>query len=451
MGSGNDALERIHRMKRRVFWAFLALLAVVLLLLAIWLSVLIHDVGWVAHEVADTTVTCCPSLSETTAGELLMAYGTSNGLMLSTEGNDGWTESQVMASEAGGDEFYVRAVSLALDAGGKAHIASVSYWPGIGVYGINRLVYSEQTSSGWENTVIDENVSDIAVSLTVDSESNAHMAYAAMKSDYWAVRNATYATDATGEWRSYDISSKLPRVWSYYTACWICVDSSGRPHMAIVAEYMAGHVTDLAGTPVLSIVGYGDARMSGIYPSRPAIVPGPAGSVHVLCYDERQEVIPDGPVERTLVHFTYAEGEGSYENSTLDEGPDLSWAPTQAVLDPDGGSRLFYVDGRTMGMISVGAGGETSDESMYILGSSYSKDVSMLVDAGGVVVAALPVGALGYVTDSFTLTERLSTALEPVRPTLALVVIAVLVISVAVVLSRRALVEDAKWLKALEK
>ena len=49
--------------------AFAAFLVAVLLLSLMWVSALVYGVGWVAREVDDAAVTCCPSLAGAAASE----------------------------------------------------------------------------------------------------------------------------------------------------------------------------------------------------------------------------------------------------------------------------------------------------------------------------------------------------------------------------------------------
>lgn len=451
VAAGNDPGEELHRIKLLVFRGFVVLLVAVLLLSVLWVSSLVYDVDWVVREVDEAAITCSPVLSEAPTGELLMAYGTSAGLTLATEDEGAWSISHVMASGLGENAFSVRAVDMAVDDAGGVHIASVSYWPEIGIFGLTRLVYSSQTSTGWENVVVDENVSTVGVSLAVDSDSNAHISYVTTDSGWSFVRNVTYATDSAGEWMYYDISSGLPCKWDMHVASSICVDSTGEPHIAFISEFIAGHVTNLTGTLTYAFVGWGNPALSGIYPSCPAILADADGVVHVVCYDERQDVMSDGQITRTLVHFRYSEGEGSYENATLASDADLSWDRTQAVIDPEGGLRLFYTSDYGIGVITLTRDGEVSEDSVpAITDSAWMDGVSVVVRADGETVISKRYSPIGYVTDSFTFSERLSTATDPVQQTLITLVVIAVLVSAAVVLSRRAFREESKWHEALK-
>jgi hypothetical protein len=456
VGAGRDPNEKLYRLRLFVFGGFAVLLAVVVLLSVAWVSATAYNVDWVVREVDAATITCCPAVSESPTGELLMTYGTSAGLMLATEDDGAWSVSPVMESGTSEDAFSVRAAAIAVDDDGYAHIASVSYWPEIELLGLNRLIYSEMTSSGWENTVVDEDASTLEVSIAVDSNSNAHISYAS-DTDFPYAWNLTYATDSTGEWIIYDISSQIKGYgdyWDYSVGSSIAVDGLDRPHVACVMDLQAVYVTNLTGTPVYEVISCGNAGDPEIKPSRPAILVDAEDIVHVICLSESQEVF-DGPVTTTVVHYSVDEDSGSYENTTMTTtDSEKSGAATQAVVDPDGRLRLFYVNGDGVMVVTLTDDQSVVEETAHALDREtqgrWFFGLSVVLCDDGEAVMSKPYGPVGYLTDSFTLVERLSTATEPMWPILMVAVLAAGVLSVAVVLARKEFVEEAKWHKALK-
>ena len=309
MAVRRDPSEEIRRYRFLVFGGFAALLTAVVLLSITWVSVLAYDVNWVVHGVDDATISCCPSFSESPAGELLTVYGTTAGVMFATEGDDGWTVSTVFGTQDASEliTYSVYAVSMVIDADGQPHVASISrrcdeLW--------TSLIYSEMTSSGWENTVVDTAASVNGVSIAVDSNSYAHISYA-KRADWYFGYNLTYATDSFGEWDIYDISSQFAYKWLFpLVGSSIAVDSAGRPHIAFMTEYIACYTTNLTGTPVCEVVGLGTPSLGETLPSRPSILVDADDVVHILCFNECQE-ISDGPITRTVVHYSVSEGSGS--------------------------------------------------------------------------------------------------------------------------------------------
>ena len=454
---GKDPNEELYRLRLFVFGGFASLLTVVMLLTVAWVSVTAYNVDWVVHEVDEATITCCPSVSESPTGELLMAYGTSAGVMLATEDDGGWSISPVVESQDASVTYSVSAVSMAIDDDGSPHVASIVYRSD---EPDNRLIYSERTTSGWENTVVDEAVSALEVSIAVDSDSNAHISYAKsvewMTSGGWGSSvNLTYATDSTGEWTIYDVSSKLGYNWIHSVASSISVDGRDRPHVAFLIDLQAGYATNLTSNPVSEVISWGNAGNPEIKPSRPAILVDSEDRVHVICLSEFQDVF-DGPVTTTVVHYSVDEGLGSYENTTMTTtDSEFSGAATQAVFDPDGRLRLFYVNWDGVMVVTLtGDGGvveETAHASDRETQGRWSFGLSVALCDDGETVMSKPYGPVGYLTDSFTLVERLSTATGPMWPYLTVVALVVVALSVAVVLSRKEFVNEAKWHKTLEK
>ena len=424
-------------------------LTVVVLVSVAWVSLLAYDVGWAVREASASTVSCCPMIAETPSGELLIAYGTAEGVMLATEDGGDWTTSKVVGSEDPGITYYVRALSLVIGPDGYPRIASISSRSD---EPIKTLIYSEQTSSGWENTVIDTEVSHLSVSLAIDSDLNAHISYAKYSDDWGIGENVTYATDSTGSWTAYDITRQLPFKWDEWVSSSIAVDRSGGVHMAFISEYVACYVANLTGTPEYDVVGWGNAAMGGIYPSRPSILVDADDVVHVLCVDERQEVY-DGPIARSLVHYTVADGSGDYENTTIISSTDLSWAATEAFID-DRCLRVFYRGADGMGVITLLDDGDVVVDTFHVRdfmtqGHWYT-GVSVVHRESGEWVVSKPYGAVGYLSDSFTFSERLYIGTAPVQQYLIMLSAVAVIIAVALVFSRRGLREEAKWRRALE-
>jgi hypothetical protein len=453
-----DSIEILYRIHLRVFEGLVILLVVATLVSVAWLACLVHGVGWVVRDVDDATVTCCPSLVEAPDGELLVAYGTVAGLMLATMDGGSWSIDPVMESGPLEGQFSVLAAAIATDDAGGVHIASVSHWTEVEPFGENRLIHSVRTTSGWENTIVDEDVSSKSVSVAVDSDSKAHISYS-VYSDWWyGVRNLTYATDSTGEWVAYDISSQHRYLmWDEYIASVICVDSTGRPHIACSSDYKAGYITNLTGSSELEVVSWGNAAYINIYPSRPSIWVEADDVVHVLCVGEAQEVY-DGPVSRTVVHYTVDGGVGSYQNTTISSGTDFSLYATQAVSGPDGELRIFYKGSYSIGLLKLGDDGTVSEESVLDMADadwevrSLWRDGLSVVLRGdnGEVIISKPYGSFGYVTDSFTFSERMSAAITPVQQTAIFIPPVIIVISVSVVLSKRSLSKSRMWREAVK-
>jgi hypothetical protein len=448
-----DSSEKLYRIRLFTFRGFVVLLVAVVLLSVFWISALVYDVNWVVRGVDEAAVTCCPAILETPTGKLLMTYGTTAGLILATQDDGAWSFSSVMESDAAEGAFSVHAAAVAVDDDEGVHIASLSYWPGTGLYGVSRLIYSERASSGWENTIVDEHVSTFGVSIAVDGDSNAHISYAKL-SDWESVKNLTYATDSAGEWSIYDLSSHLPSKWDDWVASSICVDSAGRPHIASLTDFAACYVTNLSEIPVCAVIGWGNPWYGNIYPSRPSILVDSDDVVHVFCVNEAKETY-DGAITKTVVHYSVSGGAGSYENTTISSDTDFSWDPLQTVMDSDGGQRIFYSSLSAVGVITLSDDGGISEECVHAVADRETRypwrdGLSVVFRGGGDTIVSKPYGSLGYLTDSFTLSERLSTATTPFHTSLTTLAIISVAISVAVVFSRRSLIEEAKWHKVLD-
>lgn len=453
VAESRNPLEELCRFRFLVYRGLTVLLIVLVLLTASWISMLAYGADWAVREVYEVTVSCCPAISKTPAGDPLSVFGTSSGLVFASENDGSWSLSTIMESGDIEGSFSVLEAAITVDSAGNVHVASVSYWPGLEQPGTTKLVYSRLSSSGWENTMVDVDIwSSSKVSIAVGVDSGVHISYA--KSSGWSlVNNITYATDATGEWRIYDISGQLPYKWQYGVWSSICVDSAGTPHIAWLSGYGAGCATNLSGTLSYVVISRGNPGMSGVYPSRPSMAVDSDGDVHVLCVHEAQDS-HDGPIARTLVH--YIVGGARYENRTISSDVDISYDTTFTVMDEGGRLLVFYNDygHRSLGVLAVDGSSDVRTTTIHVkdpgVDSAWTDGVSAVLGRNGKSIVSKPYGFFGYLTDTPTLSERLSTATAAIDSSLIALVLIIVGVSVLVILSRRLYLEVDKWHKALE-
>jgi len=411
-----------------------------------------YQLDMVEKQIDGHAVTCSPCVTTDPTGSLVMVYGSYEGLMIAKEENGVWTAMPIMCTGVEGVEFSVRAVSVAVGSDGLSHVASISLWYD-GTEIVSRLTYSEETSGNWESTTICDGVSTRGVSIAVDADANSHISFSSL-TDWSGVVNLTYATDSSGEWTSYDISAKadMPK-WFDLVLSSVVVDGAGNPHLSFITEYLSGYISNPAGEPVCQIVGWGNPWMSGVCPSYASIAVDSDDTVHVLAFSEYQADF-DSPCVTTLSHYVVEDGVGSLENHTVTAQTDFSWALTRAAIDSEGRLCLFYLVDHEMGVARLNGDDEVSIETIYVIDKEvrniWWSDLSVVLLDDGETVVSKPYGSAGYLTSSFSLSDRIYFATAPVQQTLVLLAVVACLLSLAVILSRRAVITEEKWQRAID-
>ncbi|HIH01787.1 TPA: hypothetical protein HA259_06925 [Thermoplasmata archaeon] len=447
---GRDSVEEVYRLKLLAYRGFVLLLVGLLVASTVWISLAAADADWTSKDIDSATITCCPSVTETPSGVLKIAFGTTEGLVCAAETPDGWSISPVMMLEDHAGMVAVHEVVIACDEDGWAHIASVSYWDD-GEDGDWFLVHSLETSSGWQNTIVDDCLYPNPVSMSVDSNSRAHIAYSKWWSDWRVMANLSYATDASGSWVcNPDVLGGSRRVNTIGLAPSIALDSQNQPHVAFLMEFSLEYVTNLSGEPKIDTLAVGDPMAaSSVYSSAPSIMVDSEDTVHVFYFHEYVESYAS-PISiiRTVNHCTITDGIKSHENFTRSSNYDHSYSVTKACVD-DSGTYWIFHGGGDVGVIKLSEDGGLEERMLVhyrdVDGPIYYGS-SAVIRAGGEMVIAKPCGTMGYFTDSVSLAYRLSTGIDSID-TSGKVVLSVVIISIAAaaVFSGRALSKEKTW------
>jgi hypothetical protein len=446
---GSGSIEEVYRLKLLAYRGFVLLLAGLLAASAIWISLAAADADWASKEIDPAMITCCPSVTEAPGGVLKIAFGTNEGLVCAVETSTGWSVSPVMMLEDYAGMAAVYEVAIACDEDGWSHIASVSYWED-GEDSSKLLVHSKETSSGWQNTIVDDSLMYNPISISVDSNSRAHIAYSKWWWDGRVRANISYATDESGSWVcNENVLAEYPDFHGDWGLPSIAVDSQNRPHIAFLLDYSLGYVTSPSGDPEIDILALGNpSAAASIYPSAPSVLIDSADTVHILYFDEYKESA-DSPITRTVNHCSITAGAKLYENSTRSSDYDHSYSLTKACVDDSGRFWIFHGSGYEIGVITLSGDGRL-DEQILIdyrdVDGLLHYGSSAVIRASGEVVISKPYGAMGYITDSVSLSYRLSAGMDSLDANGKIVLAAAIVILVvAAVYSRRALREEMRW------
>ncbi len=442
--------EELYALRWRTFIGLLVALIIVAVVALSWVALVSYQLKLVAQEVDEAAITCMPSITEDSAGHLQMVYATAAGLMYASEDDGAWSIEPIIESADydGVPSFY--AVALGIDGDGSAHVVSVSYWSDYANQTwISKLMHSWNTASGWDSEVLCHGAYGRGVSLAIDSNSNLHIAYAAPSDRWYGANNLTYATDVSGEWLFYDLTSEMDWPWFDPSGgpC-IAVDGEDKPHIAFREDHMIGYVTNLTGMPAFQIISWGNPAYPslGIEPSWPSILVTADDVVHVLCFSERMDDDMDEYLA-SVTHFMVENGVCSFDNRTIVSDTDFSYAFTHAIQEDDGTVCLFYASADEVGLARLTGDDEASIEVLHPFEERRGRnpyDLSVVLRDNGEMVVSKPYGSVGYLTDSYPLSERLYVATAPVQqPLITLLIVAVL-LSIALLFSMRSLAEEKK-------
>ncbi|UCE45656.1 MAG: hypothetical protein JSU93_01880 [Methanobacteriota archaeon] len=434
--------------QRRTFIGLLAALIIVILIALSWIALLSYRLELIARDIDEASIRCTPSIAEDAAGHLHMAYGTAEGLMFASENDGVWTIEPIIES-ASYDMPSFRAASLAIDGDGWAHVASVSYWEENETW-ITKLMHSRNSASGWESEVICQEVSTYCgASLAIDSSSRLHIAYATRAGNSYLDANLFYATNAIGHWALYDISSRINApLMEGASKPRIVVDNEDRPHIAFGWPYSAVYVTNLTGVSTMEIISYGGETDSSVAAySQPSILADADGVVHVLCFSgSRETYLDDGVI--SITHFIVHDGVGIYENRTVKSDTEFSNAITNAIKDDEGDICLVYALDHEVGFAKLKGVEEVSLKTLHRFEEHRhrsSNALSVILRDNGEMVVSKPYRPVGYLTDSYSLSQRVYFAAVPIqKPLLALTFTALLLVA-ALRTSKRERTEEEKW------
>jgi hypothetical protein len=163
--------------------------------------------------------------------------------------------------------------------------------------------------------------------------------------------------------------------------------------------------------------------------------------------------VDDGSVTQSIIHYRASGGVGSYENTTFSSSTDFSPTVTQVVADSDGGLRLFYRSSRAIGFLTLTEDGKISEGTVAKDPETYfrwDRGISVVSRQDGSTVVSNPLASVGYLTDSFTFSERFFAATAPLHQVLIVLAAIIVVIGVSLILSRRSFINESKWHKSLE-
>lgn len=451
--SGDNGLRELYRLRVVVFRAFVLLTIVILLLSVAWVSIRMSGISFVACDVETGTIYICPALAEASDGTLYMAYASSAGLVVAVEEDGRWASSVVLESEADGNAFAVKALSVAVDDDGWITIASVVYWLN-DVETPAQVICFEDTPSGWRSSVVDDDIGQLStygVSIAVDSESRKHIVYSEA-GEYWAVVNLTYASNSGGDWDKHNLVERY-----IYGLCVpsICVDSQDVPYVAYTSESRTGFVVDLSSSPLEETIGYGWGDPCGwdVGSSFSCMVVDDSDTVHVLYFSYELGQDYTMVTGHTLNRFSYKDGVRHYDNISTAETPDLGRAFTDVTTDADGRMRVFYNGWDVVGSATIGDT-KIDEETVYLLSREERRallpGMSAVLRDDGTTVLSKPFGPPGYLTDSVSFVNRLSDATINIHAPLLILAAVLTSLSVGSVLSYRGLKHEREWLEAGE-
>ena len=428
--------------QRRTFIGLLAALIVVILIALSWIALLSYRLELIARDIDEASIRCTPSIAEDAAGHLQMAYGTVEGLMFASEDDGVWTIEPIIESVSY-DMPSFGAASLAIDGDGWAHVASVSRWEENETW-VYKLIHSRNSASGWESEVICQGVSThCGVSLAIDSSSKLHIAYAARSENSYLDANLSYATDAIGHWALYDISSRIGApLMDGVSKPRIVVDNEDRPHIAFGWPYSAIYVTNLTSVPTREIISYGGTGDSVASYSQPSILADADGVVHVLCFSGSRETVT------SITHFIVHDGVGIYENRTVESDTEFSYAITNSIKDDEGNICLVYALRHEVGLARLKGNEEVSLETLHRFEEHRHHSpngLSVILRDNGEMVVSKPYRPVGYLTDSFSLSQRVYFATVPIQKSLLALTITALLLVAALRTSKRERAEEEKW------